>query len=130
MEQEYTIKLKKVIKNFDMKAAYLPENGDEIKICSPDVQRPGLALSGFFDFFFFFVLSLETGLFALIFFARETPKSIGTSLWDDIQLLSRNIQERRRRKQEERQQQEEREKEVADALARALVEGAGRRQLV
>lgn len=30
----------------------------------------------------------------------------------------------------ERQQQEEREEDVADALARALVEGAGRRQLV
>ena len=51
MEQEYTIKLKKVIKNFDMNAVYLPENGDEIKICSPDVQRPGLALSGFFEGF-------------------------------------------------------------------------------
>lgn len=51
---------------------------------------------------------------ALIFFARETPKSIGTSLWDDIQLLSRNIQERRRRKHEERQQQEEDWKNRAD----------------
>lgn len=44
---------------------------------------------------------------ALIYFARETPKSIGSSLWDDIQLLSSNIRERRRRKQEQRQQQEE-----------------------
>ena len=51
MEQEYTIKLKKVIKQFNMKTIYLPENGEDIKICSPDVQRPGLALSGFFEGF-------------------------------------------------------------------------------
>ena len=44
---------------------------------------------------------------ALIYFARETPKSIGSSLWADIQLLSSNIRERHRRKQEERLQQEE-----------------------
>ncbi len=44
---------------------------------------------------------------ALIYFARETPKSIGNSLWDDIQLLSNNIRERHRRKQEARQQEEE-----------------------
>ena len=44
---------------------------------------------------------------ALIYFARETPKSIGTGLWEDIQLLNKNIREHRRRKQEERQQLEE-----------------------
>ena len=51
MEQEHTIKLKKVIKQFNMRIAYLPANEDDIKIFSPDVQRPGLALSGFFEMF-------------------------------------------------------------------------------
>ncbi|MBQ4327065.1 MAG: HPr(Ser) kinase/phosphatase [Clostridia bacterium] len=51
MEGNYTIKLKKVIRQFNLTPVYLPENGEDIKVCSPDVERPGLALSGFFEKF-------------------------------------------------------------------------------
>ena len=49
----------------------------------------------------------------------------GVAALEDYKQQQDEQQQRR-----ERQQQEEREEEVADALARALVEGAGRRQLV
>ncbi len=51
MEEIYTIKLKKVIKQFNLKEVFLPEDSSKIKVCSPDVERPGLALSGFFEKF-------------------------------------------------------------------------------
>ncbi len=51
MEEIYTIKLKKIIKQFQLSEVYLPEDAGKIKVCSPDVERPGLALSGFFEKF-------------------------------------------------------------------------------
>ena len=49
MEQTYSIKLKKLIKDIGLKEIYLPDNADSIELTSPDVERPGLALTGFFE---------------------------------------------------------------------------------
>ena len=49
MEQTYSIKLSKLIKDIGLKEIYLPDNADSIELTSPDVERPGLALTGFFE---------------------------------------------------------------------------------
>lgn len=47
---EYSVALKTLIEEFKLEALYIPE-GRKIKITQPEVNRPGLALSGFFEFF-------------------------------------------------------------------------------
>ena len=47
---EYSVPLKKLIEEFKLEILYMPE-GRKIKIVQPEVNRPGLALSGFFEFF-------------------------------------------------------------------------------
>ena len=49
MEQTYSIKLSKLIKDIELREIYLPDNADSIELTSPDVERPGLALTGFFE---------------------------------------------------------------------------------
>ena len=43
--------LSKLIKEFSLEEIYLPTSADEISICSTEVNRPGLILSGFTDMF-------------------------------------------------------------------------------
>ena len=47
---EYSVPLKTLIEEFKLETLYIPE-GRKIKISQPEVNRPGLALSGFFEFF-------------------------------------------------------------------------------
>ena len=47
---EYSVKLQTLIDEFKLETLYIPE-GRKIKITQPEVNRPGLALSGFFEFF-------------------------------------------------------------------------------
>ena len=47
---EYSVALKTLIEEFKLEALYIPE-GRKIKITQPEVNRPGLALSGFFEVF-------------------------------------------------------------------------------
>ena len=49
MEDVYSIKLSKIIKEMKLSEVYLPENAESIVVTSPDVERPGLALTGFFE---------------------------------------------------------------------------------
>ena len=51
MESKYSIPLSSLIKEFQLKEIYLPEAAENIKICSPEVSRPGLAFAGFTDLF-------------------------------------------------------------------------------
>ncbi len=51
MEETYSIKLSKIISARKLSPVFLPENSDDIEITSPDVERPGLALAGFFENF-------------------------------------------------------------------------------
>lgn len=47
----YSVSLERLIKEFTLQTFYLPCEPQEILITSADVNRPGLQLTGFFDFF-------------------------------------------------------------------------------
>lgn len=49
MEHKHTVPLKTLIDEFSFEEIYMPE--EEILISNPDVNRPGLALSGYFELF-------------------------------------------------------------------------------
>ncbi|MEE0969836.1 MAG: HPr(Ser) kinase/phosphatase [Clostridia bacterium] len=49
MEETYSIKLSNVINELQLSTVYLPEKAESIIVTSPDVERPGLALTGFFE---------------------------------------------------------------------------------
>ncbi|MBR4296012.1 MAG: HPr(Ser) kinase/phosphatase [Clostridia bacterium] len=51
MEEIYSIKLSSIIKRLGLKEIYLPSDAENIEITSPDVERPGLVLTGFFENF-------------------------------------------------------------------------------
>ncbi|MCL2082695.1 MAG: HPr(Ser) kinase/phosphatase [Oscillospiraceae bacterium] len=47
----YSVPLTSLIEEFHLETFYAPPNLDEIKIVTSDVNRPGLQLAGFFDYF-------------------------------------------------------------------------------
>ena len=49
MEAEYTVKLSKIIKEFDLETLYLPDLPENILIGCTRVNRPGLQMVGFYD---------------------------------------------------------------------------------
>ena len=51
MEDSYSISLNKLIDEFSLTTLYLPAPADTIMISSNEVDRPGLALAGFFEIF-------------------------------------------------------------------------------
>lgn len=51
MQDERTVPLSTVMKEQGLEEIYLPDDPEKILICSPDVNRPGLPLVGFFDHF-------------------------------------------------------------------------------
>ncbi len=51
MSTEYTIPLSQLEKEFSLERITVPENYDKVLISTPEVWRPGLALTGFYDVF-------------------------------------------------------------------------------
>ena len=51
MEQNYSVKLSKVIDKFDLETLFLPDLPDKILIECSRVNRPGLQLTGFYDYY-------------------------------------------------------------------------------
>ena len=51
MAAEYTVELSKIIKEFSLETIYLPAEPEEIKICNNDINRPGLQLGGYYEYF-------------------------------------------------------------------------------
>ena len=51
MAQEYSVSLQKMVKNNALEVLYTPKDLSEIFIKSKDVNRPGLILAGYHDFF-------------------------------------------------------------------------------
>ena len=51
MNDQYTIQLSKVIGELSLEALYLPKSADDILIVSREVNRPGIELNGFYDYF-------------------------------------------------------------------------------
>lgn len=48
---KFIVPLQKIIKDFNLEAIYLPEDANTIFISTPEVDRPGLQLNGFFEYF-------------------------------------------------------------------------------
>lgn len=51
MASTFSVGIKKIIKDFGLEIINMPENGDEILVESADVNRPGLNLTGFTEYF-------------------------------------------------------------------------------
>lgn len=51
MDSKHFIPLSRLITELQLEELYLPKSADEIMISTPEVSRPGLALSGFLDVF-------------------------------------------------------------------------------
>ncbi len=51
MEETYSIPLKKLIDEFSLTTVYLPAPAESIMIANKEIDRPGLALAGFFEIF-------------------------------------------------------------------------------
>lgn len=51
MSQTYTVPLSTIVDDFHLEVLVRPDNFDEIQIASPEVNRPGLALAGFYEVF-------------------------------------------------------------------------------
>ncbi len=51
MSAEYSVDLARIIKEFSLEAIYLPAEPEEIMITNNDVNRPGLQLGGYYEFF-------------------------------------------------------------------------------
>ncbi len=47
----YSIKLSEIVKEFNLHTMYVPENYGETEIKCTDLNRPGLQLAGFYDYF-------------------------------------------------------------------------------
>ena len=51
MQSKYSIPLSDLIKEFQLEEIYLPEDAKNIKVSCPEINRPGLALTGFTEIF-------------------------------------------------------------------------------
>ena len=51
MKSGFTVTLAKIINDLSLEEIYLPKNAEEILISNNEVNRPGLQLSGYFQFF-------------------------------------------------------------------------------
>ena len=51
MKSNFTVPLTKIIKEFSLQSLYVPKNLDELVISSTEVNRPGLQMAGYFEFF-------------------------------------------------------------------------------
>jgi HPr kinase/phosphorylase len=51
MESRFSVKLSKIVDEFSLECIYMPSNADDILISSADINRPGIQLGGFFDYF-------------------------------------------------------------------------------
>jgi HPr kinase/phosphorylase len=51
MEGRYHVLLGRVVRELDLEVVYAPENYENIQIRTEEVNRPGLQLAGFFDYF-------------------------------------------------------------------------------
>lgn len=51
MSAKFIVPLQKLIEDFNLEELYLPEDANSIAISTNEINRPGLQLSGFFDYF-------------------------------------------------------------------------------
>lgn len=83
----YSVKLSEIIEEFDLEVLYAPAGMENISIVSDDINRPGLQLAGFFDYFDSSRLQIM-GKVETTFLERFTPEKRYASF---EKLLSKHI---------------------------------------
>ncbi len=51
MKTEYTVSLKKIIDEHQLETLYLPSDAEKILITTPEINRPGLHIAGYYEFY-------------------------------------------------------------------------------
>ncbi len=51
MKTDFTVSLGDIIDEFSLEAIYLPEGGEDIEISTAEINRPGLQMAGYYEFF-------------------------------------------------------------------------------
>ncbi len=51
MKTPYSVSLAKIMEEFALEPIYLPEEPENLFVSTPEINRPGLQLNGFFDFY-------------------------------------------------------------------------------
>lgn len=51
MKREFSVSLTKIIQEFSLEPVYIGDNADDIMITSTEINRPGLQLAGYYEFF-------------------------------------------------------------------------------
>lgn len=51
MKADFKVSLKKIIDEFSLTSLYPIDNAEEIMVCTADVNRPGLQMAGYYEFF-------------------------------------------------------------------------------
>lgn len=51
MAETYSVSLQKIIENHSLEVVYLPKNANEILITTNEINRPGIVLAGYSDYF-------------------------------------------------------------------------------
>ena len=51
MAGTFSVNLNKIIKEFSLETLFLPGNPQELLVTSSDINRPGLQLTGFYEYF-------------------------------------------------------------------------------
>ena len=51
MPANFSVSLKKIIDELSLEQQYMPKNPEEVMISSTDIDRPGVELAGFLDYF-------------------------------------------------------------------------------
>jgi len=50
-DEKFSVRLESIIKEFNLEILYAPEGFEKVRIVNDDINRPGLQLAGFFDYF-------------------------------------------------------------------------------
>ncbi len=51
MQQTFTVSLKRIIDEYSLETLFIPQNSEDIQIGSTEINRPGLQLAGYYEFF-------------------------------------------------------------------------------
>lgn len=51
MKTEYTVSLKKIIDEHQLEVLFMPNNAEEILITTPEINRPGLHIAGYYEYY-------------------------------------------------------------------------------
>lgn len=51
MKTDFKVSLAQIIKEFALESIYMPDNADEIMISTAEINRPGLQMAGYFNYF-------------------------------------------------------------------------------